>query len=155
VALVKQTEFLLLGLHTGFGTQVHQVQLPCLGHAVAIGIGLCKVISRIQKQHRNIGNAATEKIQDHHVLSLKAAGDARARALLRQNGVDHSFRGLTIDLAQQLRDHASPFCNWRRCCSSMANASPSLAVTPASPMKKSLPKTASTSCLLCAAAAET
>ena len=76
-----------------FRREILEIQIPGLGHAVAIGVGFGKVVAGIEKQHRNIRHALAQKVEDDHVLGLEAAGEAGRAAIFGEHAVDGRFGG--------------------------------------------------------------
>jgi hypothetical protein len=70
----------VLGLLLGNGVlrqQVDEIQLPLAGHAVAIGIGLGKVVAGVEKENRNARIEFERQLGEQHIFGLKAARQAR------------------------------------------------------------------------------
>src|SRR5260370_25126776 len=67
------------------------MERPLLRYSIAVFVGLRKVISGIEKQHRKVRYSLPKKMRHYHVFRLKAAGQERACALV---GLEHDFEGL-------------------------------------------------------------
>ena len=76
-----------------FAARFLQIQIPLLRHAVAISVGLGKVVAGLEKQHRNVRHALAQKIEDDHILGLKAAREAWRAAIFGEHAVDRGFGG--------------------------------------------------------------
>ena len=58
------------------GREISHIQIPLLGHAIAIGVGFREVIAGVEEQHGNIRQTLAQQVEHDHVFGLKAAGDA-------------------------------------------------------------------------------
>ena len=56
------------------GQQIMQIDAPIPGDAIAIFVGLLKVVAGVKEEHRDFRLAFTHKIQQQHIFSLEAAG---------------------------------------------------------------------------------
>ena len=77
---------------------VHQVELPLARHAVAVFIGLPKVVPGLQKQHGNVRPHLPQHMEDNHILRLKAARQARPPGISFENFANQIFRQITTPL---------------------------------------------------------
>ena len=89
IAAVQNSKLRFLIGHGLFRGQIFEIQIPRLHHFVAIGIGFREVISRIQKKDGNPRHLLAQKIENDHVLGLKAARDAGGTFILRQHSFDY------------------------------------------------------------------
>src|SRR6185312_9370253 len=93
---IQQTRCALLLWNRCGGKQAHKIQIPGCRHAVAISIRLAKVISRVQKQYRDIWKPTAIEIQKHHVLGLKTGSDAESAKFFLKHAMNNTLGGLML-----------------------------------------------------------
>src|SRR6478609_5632973 len=93
ICLVQDTERTLLSRDSHTGRDIHQIQVPCRDHPIAVGVCVVEVIAGVQEQDGNVWYALTQHMQDNHVFSLEAARYAGESLLFCQDSVEQCCRG--------------------------------------------------------------